>query len=33
MSSSILIGIEMGVVFLAVVGWGAWELYKLKQGK
>jgi hypothetical protein len=33
MSSSTIIGLEMAVVLLAVVGWGVWELYKLKKGK
>lgn len=32
MSSSTLIGIEMAIVLVAVVGWGVWELYKLKKG-
>jgi hypothetical protein len=25
--------IEMGFTFIVVVGWGVWELYKLKKGK
>ena len=33
MSSGMLIGIEMTLVFVLVVGWGVWELYKLKKGR
>jgi hypothetical protein len=30
MSSGTLIMIEIGVVLVAVLGWGFWELHKLK---
>jgi hypothetical protein len=33
MTSGTIIGIEMAVTLVAVVGWGVWELYKLKKGK
>lgn len=33
MSSSTLIFLEMAITLVAVVGWGAWELYKLKKGR
>jgi hypothetical protein len=33
MSSGTIIGFEMAITFLVVVGWGVWELYKLKKGK
>lgn len=33
MSGGMLVGLEMGITFAAVVGWGLWELYKLKKGK
>ena len=32
MSSSTLIILEMSITLVAVVGWGVWELYKLKKG-
>ena len=33
MSRGSLIAIEMTLVFVLVVGWGVWELYKLKKGR
>ena len=33
MSSSTLIGIGISLIFVAVVGWGLWELYKLKKDR
>jgi hypothetical protein len=33
MSSSTLIGLEMALILVVVVGWGVWELYKLKKGR
>jgi hypothetical protein len=33
MSSSTIIGLEMTITLVAVVGWGLWELYKLKQDR
>lgn len=33
MSSGTLIALEMLITLVAVVGWGLWELYKLKKGR
>lgn len=33
MSGSTLVMLEMGLVFVVVIGWGVWELYKLKKGR
>jgi hypothetical protein len=33
MSGSTLAILEMSIVFIAAVGWGLWELYKLKNGR
>ena len=33
MSSGTLIVQEMAITLVAVVGWGVWELYKLKKGR
>lgn len=33
MSSGTLIALEMTITLVAVVGWGVWELYKLKKGR
>jgi hypothetical protein len=33
MSGSYLFLAEMAITLLAVVGWGLWELYKLKKGR
>jgi hypothetical protein len=33
MSSSTLVILELGITFVAVIGWGVWELYKLKKGR
>ncbi len=33
MSSSTIVGLEMGITLLAVVGFGVWELWKLKRDK
>ncbi len=33
MSSTALIVLEMTITLVAVVGWGAWELYKLRKGR
>ncbi len=32
-SSGLLISIEMGLVLVLVVGFGVWELYKLRRDK
>lgn len=32
MSSSTLIILEMVITLVVCVGWGLWELYKLKKG-
>jgi hypothetical protein len=33
MSSSTIIGLEMGTTLVAVIGFGLWELWKLKRDK
>ena len=33
MSSGTLIALEMAITLVAVVGWGVWELYKLRKGR
>ena len=33
MSSGTIIALELGITFIVVVGWGAWELYKLKKDR
>ncbi len=33
MSGNYLILAEMAITFIAVIGWGFWELYKLKKGR
>jgi hypothetical protein len=33
MSSSTIIALELGITLVLVVGWGFWELWKLKKGK
>jgi hypothetical protein len=33
MSSGTLIMLEMMITLVVVVGWGVWELYKLKKGR
>lgn len=33
MSGSTLVMLEMGLVFVVVIGLGVWELYKLKKGR
>ena len=33
MSSSTIIALELSLVFVAVVGWGLWELHKLKKDR
>jgi hypothetical protein len=33
MSGNTLMALELGLVFFGVVGWGVWELYKLKKGR
>lgn len=33
MSSSTLISLELGITLVAVVGWGLWELYKLRKDR
>ncbi len=33
MSSGTLIILEMTIALVAVVGWGVWELYKIKKGR
>lgn len=33
MSSGTLVALEMAITFCVVVGWGLWELYKLKKGR
>ncbi len=33
MSGSTLSLLEMGITLVACVGWGLWELYKLKKGR
>jgi hypothetical protein len=33
MSGGTMAFLEMALVFGAVVGWGVWELYKLKKGR
>ena len=33
MSGNTLVALEVGLIFVAVVGWGVWELYKLKKGR
>jgi hypothetical protein len=32
MNGNTLVALEVGLIFVAVVGWGVWELYKLKKG-
>lgn len=33
MSSGVLVGLELSITLVVVVGWGLWELYKLKKGR
>jgi hypothetical protein len=33
MSGSTMAFAEMAITFAVVVGWGLWELYKLKKGR
>lgn len=33
LSSSTIISLEMGITLVLVVGWGVWELWKLKRDK
>jgi hypothetical protein len=33
MSGNTLIFLELLITLFAVVGWGVWELYKLKKGR
>jgi hypothetical protein len=33
MSSGTLIGLELAITLVLVLGWGFWELWKLKKGK
>jgi hypothetical protein len=33
MSSGTIIALELGLTLVLVVGWGVWELWKLKKGK
>jgi hypothetical protein len=32
-TSSTIIAMELGITLIVVVGWGFWELWKLKKGK
>jgi hypothetical protein len=33
MSNGMMAFLEMSLIFGAVIGWGVWELYKLKKGR
>jgi hypothetical protein len=33
MSGNTMVALELGLIFGAVIGWGFWELYKLKKGR
>lgn len=33
MSGSTMAALELSLIFIAVVGWGLWELYKLKKDR
>jgi hypothetical protein len=33
MSGNTLVALELGITLVVVVGWGVWELYKLKKGR
>lgn len=33
LSSSTIIGLELAITLVLVVGWGIWELWKLKRDK
>jgi hypothetical protein len=33
MTSGTIIALELGITLVVVVGWGLWELYKLKNDR
>ena len=33
MSGNTLAALELGLILVVVVGWGVWELHKLKSGR
>jgi hypothetical protein len=33
MTGSTMVALELSLTFLVVVGWGLWELYKLKKDR
>lgn len=33
MSGNTMVALELSLTFVVVIGWGVWELYKLKKGR